>query len=762
MRKCITAIFFTALILCMCIVACAAGTFKPVVQRIGISGNNLRLVVKSDSLPAGLSKAMLDGAVINGKMTYKADEEGKGDLEMKNNKIVGFEPGGSTSVIVVESNEHVNVNNVDDGSAKYSCDLTVTMADVETSERTFEVKFLRGGNSTYMRLVVSKNDIPADLTTEELKNTLITGKLTHNSDEALNLEFNNSIVSVEFNEDEAVLNVADGESAKKANFVVGRAYKGTLKVHVPVDEEKLSVNRFYTSGVDVKFFVRNMTEKSYKSLTAFAAAFDDKGKMIDVCLKELKLPAFSASERVEFSFEPTSPWTTGKIMLINTEESITPETDALIFNYTDPDFAVPDYGGENYGTVADTDWRLEEFYEKEANVRNGAPNLWNKLENGKPVSIVFVGGSVTQGYTWCESVLRWMRKEYPNSQITDYNIGLSGTGTEVGVIRTDGDILGKNPDVVFVEYGGNGGTDQQMEGIFRKIRAKSPNTDIIMVNTMHADWYQTYKNGNLPSNIARFEKIAEHYGVPSASFGVQVAAYYDKQMLSLAGEKEEGKILYAKDGIHPTADGGQLAGGAVVRSIIRMREKGTEAVSHTLPEPINSDNWENASSVSFGDFSKVKFEGEWFDCLNDSENSANYGTNYEYTGGYVSTFKKVFSEGMKGTKVPESSVTVKFKGTTVGVFEAGGQYSGQLKVYVDGNLMQSPLKLYCGYDTKPRHQIDYISSLPYGEHTVTFELDSAMPDKSVNQNNNPSDKTYEKNELYIGRIVSDGEILDLE
>ncbi|MBQ7040144.1 MAG: SGNH/GDSL hydrolase family protein, partial [Clostridia bacterium] len=571
----------------LCVTAYAAGTFKPVVSRIGIKGTNLRMVVQTSSLPVGLTAAQLEGALMNGKMTYKASEEGKGDITVVNSEIVGFEPGASTSVLVVASNDYLNVNNVDDGTGKYDCDLTVTMKETDVNQRSFKVNFSRGGNSTYMRLVVPLSDIPADLTPAELKNTVISGTLTHNTDQSLNLEFNNTVVSVEFNDTEAVFNVADGETAKKANFTVGRAYTGTLTVKIPVGEEAITVHKLNTSGANLSFYIRNMTKTARSNVAVIAAVYTEDNEMVDAEIKYASVGAFDATGKIDFVFEATKPWTRGKVMLFETVQSLRPCIGAIPFVYTDPDFAVPDFGGEDYGSVAQTDWKLDEFYEKEANVRDGIPNTYAKLEKGEPLSIVFVGGSVTQGYTWCESVLRWMRQEYPNCEITDYNIGLSGTGTEVGVIRTDSDILSKNPDLVFVEYGGNGGTDVTMEGIFRKIRKKSPNTDIVMVNTMHADWYQTYKDGNLPSNIARFEKIAEHYGVPFASFGVQVVEYYDKGVLSLAGEKQEGKILYAKDGIHPTTDGGQLAGGAVVRSLIRMKEKGTEAKAHTLPDAIN-------------------------------------------------------------------------------------------------------------------------------------------------------------------------------
>ena len=527
--------------------------------------------------------------------------------------------------------------------------------------------------------------------------------------------------------------------------------------------EQIDFSHVYSSGLNLSFYLKNRTETPIENAVLFAAVYNEENLLVDVHMQQIEnLDAYSSTGKIEIAFQPTSPWTKGKVMLFKSLDTLQPIAPFAEFTYQDPDYSVPEVGGESYGTIAENDWKLSEYYEKEANVRSGIPNVWNKLSNGEDVKIAFLGGSVTEQYKWSESVLRWMRQRFPEANITDYNIGLSGTGTWVGVIRLDSDILSLNPDLIFIEYGGNGGTSEQMEGIFRKIWKYNPYIDIVMVNTMHADWYQTYKNGNLPDNISRFEEIAEHYGVPSASFGYQVVEYYDKDYLTLSGEAVKDKILYAKDGIHPTADGGQLAGGAVVRSLIRMSEVGTEPTAHTVPAPMFEDNWENASSLSFQDFSKAEFEGDWFDCLNDSESTAEYGTNYEYTGGYVSMFKKIFPNGMIGTKTAGSSVTVKFRGRNIGIFEAGGQYSGQLKVYVDGILQDEPLQLYCSYDTKPRHQLYYITpQLEYGEHVVTFELDSTMPDKSVNQSKNPNDTIYERNELYIGRIVSDGEILDI-
>ena len=116
---------------------------------------------------------------------------------------------------------------------------------------------------------------------------------------------------------------------------------------------------------------------------------------------------------------------------------------------------------------------------------------------------------------------------------------------------------------------------------------------------------------------------------------------------------------------------------------------------------------------------------------------------------------------MQGTKTAGSSVTVKFFGTHIGVFEAGGQYSGQLRVVVDGTELDKKLVLYNKYyDAYIRHQYYFIKELPLGEHTVTFILDSEMPDKSALQSKNPNDKIFLRNEFYLGRILINGKIVD--
>ncbi|MBQ1263692.1 MAG: SGNH/GDSL hydrolase family protein [Oscillospiraceae bacterium] len=398
-------------------------------------------------------------------------------------------------------------------------------------------------------------------------------------------------------------------------------------------------------------------------------------------------------------------------------------------------------------------------YKNEFFIRGAAFNSLYKLKKDKELTVAYLGGSITQSETWSKSTTKWLRENY-KAKINEINIGLSGTEADLAVCRIDSDVLVRNPDLVFIEYAVNGGRAKDMEGMALKIRRHNPQTDIIFVYTTTIEKYNTYKEGRIPEYPAIFEEVAKHYDITSIFFANQLFDLYEQGKIILAGsEAKDGKILYTKDGTHMTASGGWLAAGAIARCFTAM-EKDFDADSYTIKsydipkETYDKSPWINATCSV--EWEKMRFEGEWFDC---SLNEDGEFENYSYDGEYLETFKKVFKK-IQGTKTAGSSVTVKFRGTDIGIFEAGGQYSGQLIVTVDGERLPKKLVLYNKYyGAYIRHQYYFLKPMPYGEHTVTFEFDSEMPDKSALKRKHPQDKTYEKNEIYLGRILLNGELL---
>ena len=104
----------------------------------------------------------------------------------------------------------------------------------------------------------------------------------------------------------------------------------------------------------------------------------------------------------------------------------------------------------------------------------------SKQENlvaNKPVTIAFLGDSVTQGCFECyltgpnslqtvfdyKSAFSTRVREifnllYPSVQVNIINSGISGDSAPVGLSRLERDILSYNPDLVVVSYGLNDST----------------------------------------------------------------------------------------------------------------------------------------------------------------------------------------------------------------------------------------------------------------------------------------------------------------
>lgn len=417
------------------------------------------------------------------------------------------------------------------------------------------------------------------------------------------------------------------------------------------------------------------------------------------------------------------------------------------------DFAVVDEDLSGYqGTVGENDYKLDYFNASEFNERDGMINIITKLKNGEKVTVGFLGGSITMQDGWRGKTLEWLKNQYKNAEINEVDVSLSGTGADLAVCRTDDEIVEHNPDLVFVEYAVNGGTEQNMEGIVRKIWKNNPKTDICFVYTITTAMLPMYQAGGLPTVAKSFENVANYYGIPSVAFGFQIADLYTKgELTPKAASPEAGKILFSNDGTHPTMDGSILYAGAVARSIATMDKHTakTEFV-HELKAPLHEDNWENAKRVSYD---KATFSGDWKEYT--AENGG-YGADFPYTGGYLPTLVKLFPK-MMGTKTAGSSFTVKFTGTTVGFFDIGGTFAGQILASVDGG---EPVVLnrHTPYSSRLRHQYVFIPEQPYGEHTVTFTLDSNKPDKSAMSDYAQNKAEYDKNEFYFGSILVVGEI----
>ena len=121
-----------------------------------------------------------------------------------------------------------------------------------------------------------------------------------------------------------------------------------------------------------------------------------------------------------------------------------------------------------------------------------------KAENGEPVTIGVIGGSITQGSSatnhancYAELFHQYWVEKFPNSEITFVNAGIGGTNSYLGVHRANKQLLDYKPDAVIVEFSVND-TDKVMnkysyDSLVRKILNNDGDPAVILLFTTQED-----------------------------------------------------------------------------------------------------------------------------------------------------------------------------------------------------------------------------------------------------------------------------------
>jgi hypothetical protein len=353
---------------------------------------------------------------------------------------------------------------------------------------------------------------------------------------------------------------------------------------------------------------------------------------------------------------------------------------------------------------------------EELRVREGLPNFFKKLKTGKDVKIGYIGGSITNGGLWRTKSLEWFQKEYPKANITQVNAAIGGTGPEYGACRINDHLLVHNPDMVFIEYRVNNGGAYQgraLAGLIPQIWKNNPNTEICIVYTISKGMIKDISDGK-QTNAGKFmEPVANHYGVTSIEFGLEVVKLLkeDKLVFQKGDSPDKGKILFSKDGTHPIEAGHDIYVNVLTRSLNSIKDYGKTG-PNLIPKPIAKNIFSGASMTPV---TKAKFSKHWKKVdlsgqtdINDDLSDKNGGT------------KTLFNKAMKTTKVGES-FTIKWEGFALGltaILEEKGAI--QIEITTDN---RKP-KLFDLKSRKGKTQTKYIflNEIEQGEHTTTIKL----------------------------------------
>jgi lysophospholipase L1-like esterase len=413
------------------------------------------------------------------------------------------------------------------------------------------------------------------------------------------------------------------------------------------------------------------------------------------------------------------------------------------------------------GQAADREFPLAEALEVRA--RGGLPNFFLKAQaTGAEVKIGYLGGSITAQKGWRVQTLAHFQKAYPQSTFTEINAAIGGTGSDLGVFRVQQDVLSKAPDLLFVEFAVNdGGADPQriircMEGIVRQTWKANPKTDICFVYTLTESLSPAMLEGKLQRSASAMEKVADHYGIPSITLGMEVArlAKAGKLLWRAPLPKTDAdkatlgdKFVFAADGVHPHDSTGQvLYTQAIVRSLPALAIANNAPTAHANGSALDPANWERATLVP----------------ITAAKLSAGLAPVDLKTDAFAKAWSNRLPAMVKLTQ-PGQSIEFKFKGTHCAVYDIVGPAGGTVAVTLDGKA-QKPVQRIDAYCTYARLANFIVGTdLPEGTHTVRLELLADPIDKAavLAKNKNKIDKPerFAPLEFYPGGLLIVGELV---
>ncbi len=230
--------------------------------------------------------------------------------------------------------------------------------------------------------------------------------------------------------------------------------------------------------------------------------------------------------------------------------------------------------------------------------------VFAKAQSGRPITVLFVGGSITEGakattppHRYVNLVGDWWKAKFPQSKVSVVNAGIGATGSSFGCFRADRDITSQHPDAVFVDFAVNDSaspsSELSYEGLVRKLLSYPQHPAVVELFMMH----ESGSNNQAPEVV-----IGKYYGLPMISY--RDAAWPEIQADTIKYTD------YQADQVHPN-DAGHAYVAALVTHYLDgvLASTGTTSDAKALPAPLHGDAYQYTKLYSPADINPTKQDG---------------------------------------------------------------------------------------------------------------------------------------------------------
>lgn len=219
--------------------------------------------------------------------------------------------------------------------------------------------------------------------------------------------------------------------------------------------------------------------------------------------------------------------------------------------------------------------------------------VFNKAENGGPVSIVYLGGSITQGCNattedkrYVNMSAKWWEEKFPKAQITFFNAGIGATTSQFACARVNEHVLDKEPDLVFVEFSVNDEDDllfmETYESLVRRLLTNDSVKAVVLINNL---FYDTGMNAQGVHNA-----VGLHYKLPIVSVRDHIFPEIYKGEINLSD--------YTDDMLHPKDIGHKMISDLIINLLeteyTYYKKIGINGQKPELPAKLTACRFENA------------------------------------------------------------------------------------------------------------------------------------------------------------------------
>lgn len=311
--------------------------------------------------------------------------------------------------------------------------------------------------------------------------------------------------------------------------------------------------------------------------------------------------------------------------------------------------------------------------------RSGIGSFFAKIQSQKDVAVGYFGTSVTAGL-WPGLVTKWFSNEYPRTDFREVNASIGGTASSLGVFRLEHDLLCHKPDLIFVEFCNDASAKvpedvvKHMDGIMQKICRAGSDTAIVFVHTPNTAMLEDYNRGENPKHVRNHEYVADRYRIPSINIGCTIA----ERVRTGAMRWED----FADGRVHPHQQGHELFAQLVTDRIREMADVTWRQVR--MPEPVPG-SYDRARLVPLQEAESAcdnvdRARHAWGKRSDSGELTREWPERVDYYGKWM---KKLMPQVWTVDR-PGDSVTHRFSGTCIGIYDLNGPDTGTIAVSVDG------------------------------------------------------------------------------